>query len=112
MHRRNCSVHRLIGKLEIYLSIDGIFTNRSVEFELMDATSGDSVEGAWRGIASPYSVPSDGAVIRSDGRYTVPRLAPDLPIVRIEARTRAAGLKRIRGGEPRLAAGRDAKAGR
>ena len=76
-----------LGKLEINPSIDSIFVNNSVQFRVMDTETGEAVEGAWWGIASLHNVPGDRGAIRSEGRYTAPRLAPDPPTVRIEART-------------------------
>ena len=76
-----------LGKLEIHPPMDIIFTNKSVDFKLVDAATGKSVKGALWSIASPYNVPGDRGVIRTDGRYTAPRIAPNPPTVRIEART-------------------------
>ena len=76
-----------LGKLEIHPSMDSVFTNKSVGFKLVDAATGKSVKGAWWGIVSPHNVPGDRGVMRSDGRYTAPRLAPDPPTVRIEAKS-------------------------
>ena len=76
-----------LGKLEIHPSMDSVFTNKSVGFKLVDAATGKSVKGAWWGIVSPHNVPGDRGAMRSDGRYTAPRLAPDPPTVRIEAKS-------------------------
>ena len=76
-----------LGKLEIHPSKDSIFTNKSVGFKLVDSETGKSVKGALWSIASPHNVPGDRGVIRSDGRYTAPRIAPEPPTVRIEAGT-------------------------
>ena len=75
-----------LGRLEIHPSKDSIFTNKSVGFKLVDAATGKSVKGALWSIASPYNVPGDRGVMRPDGRYTAPRIAPNPPTVRIEAR--------------------------
>ena len=70
---------------EISPPVDSILINRSVEFELVDTETGKPVERpGWR-IASPHNVPGDRGVMRSDGRYTAPRIAPEPPSVRIEA---------------------------
>ena len=50
-----------LGKLEIHPSMDSVFTNKSVGFKLVDATTGKSVKGAWWGIVSPHNVPGDRA---------------------------------------------------
>ena len=72
-------------KFEISPAIESIFINKSVDFKLVDSTTGEPVERpGWR-IASPHNVPGDRGLMRSDGRYTAPRLAPEPSIVRIEA---------------------------
>ena len=73
--------------LRISPSVDVIFVNDIVDFRAMNAATGEPVEGAWWSIASPHNVPGDRGVMRSDGRYTAPRLAPDPPTVRIEAKS-------------------------
>ncbi len=72
-------------KFEISPAIESIFINKSVDFKLVDAATGEPAErSGWR-IASPHNVPGDRGVMRRDGSYTAPRLAPDPAIVRIEA---------------------------
>ena len=73
--------------LRIATSVDVIFVNDTVDFRAMDAATGKPVKGAWWGIVSPHNVPGDRGVMRSDGRYTAPRLAPDPPTVRIEVKS-------------------------
>ena len=76
-----------LDKVEISPSIDSVFVNKSVDFELVDSATGELVEPAgWR-IASPHNVPGDRGVMRSDGRYTAPRLAPEPPTVQIKAKS-------------------------
>ena len=72
-------------ELEISPLVDVIFVNDTVDFRAMDAATGEPVKEAWWSIASPHNVPGDRGVMRSDGRYTAPRIAPEPPIVQIEA---------------------------
>lgn len=69
---------------EISPSIDGIFINEAVDFSLVDIETGEPVETSW-GIASHHNVPGDRGVMRSDGRYTAPRLIPDPQTIQIWA---------------------------
>ena len=72
---------------EISPSIDGIFINEAVKFLLVDIETGEPVDRPnWR-IASHHNVPGDRGVMRSDGRYTAPRLVPDPPTVLIRAKS-------------------------
>jgi hypothetical protein len=71
---------------EISPSIDGIFINEAVDFSLVDIETGEPVETSW-GIASRHNVPGDRGVMRSDGRYTAPRLIPDPRTVQIWAKS-------------------------
>ncbi len=70
---------------EVSPSINGIFINKSVDFSLVDIETGEQVERPGWSIASPHNVPGDRGIMRSDGRYTAPRLVPDPPIVQIMA---------------------------
>ena len=73
--------------LRISNPVDVIFVNDTFDFRAMDAATGEPVERpGWR-IVSPHNVPGDRGVMRSDGRYTAPRLAPDPPTVQIEAKS-------------------------
>ena len=72
---------------EISPSIDGIFINEAVDFSLVDIETGEPVETRW-GIASHHNVPGDRGVMRSDGRYTAPRLIPDPQTIQIWAKSR------------------------
>ena len=72
---------------EISPSIDTIFINKPVDFKLLDSVTGEPVERpSWR-IVSLHNVPGDRGIIRSDGRYTAPRIAPYPPTVQIEGRS-------------------------
>ena len=70
---------------EISPAIDVIFINESVDFLLVDIETGEPVERPGWSITSPHNVPGDRGVMRSDGRFTAPRLDPDPPTVRIRA---------------------------
>ena len=72
-------------KFEISPAIESIFINKSVDFKLVDSTTGEPVERPGWGIASPHNVPGDRGVMRSGGRYTAPRMAPEPPTVQIGA---------------------------
>lgn len=72
---------------EISPSIDSIFINEAVDFLLVDIETGEPVERANWGIASNHNVPGDRGVMRSDGRYTAPRLIPDPQTVQIWAKS-------------------------
>ena len=71
--------------IKISPSIDSIFINEAVDFSLVDIETGEPVETSW-GIASHHNVPGDRGVMRSDGRYTAPRLIPDPQTVQIWAK--------------------------
>ena len=61
--------------------------NESVDFLLTDTETGELVERpSWR-IVSFHNVPGDRGFMRSDGRYTAPRIAPYPPTVQIEGRS-------------------------
>ena len=81
-------------RLEISPSVDSILVNESVDFMLVDTETGEPRERAGWDIVSHHNVPGDRGVMRSDGRYTAPRIAPDPPTVRIAAYSGAAGPKR------------------
>ena len=97
--------------LQVLPSVDEVFVNESVDFLLTDTETGELVERpSWR-IVSFHNVPGDRGIMRSDGRYTAPRIAP-LPAHRPDRRQVGGppGLSGIPDCEPRLAAGRDAQA--
>ena len=72
---------------DISPSIDSIFINEAVDFLLVDIETGEPVERASWGVASHHNVPGDRGVMRSDGRYTAPRLIPDPQTVQIWAKS-------------------------
>ena len=74
-------------RLEISPSVDSISVNETVDFMLVDTETGETLGRVGWSIVSPHNVPGDRGVIRSDGRYTAPRIAPDPPTVRIEAKS-------------------------
>ena len=73
--------------LQVLPSVDEVFVNESVDFLLTDTETGELVERpSWR-IVSFHNVPGDRGIMRSDGRYTAPRIAPYPPTVQIEGRS-------------------------
>ena len=75
--------------IEILRSIDSIFINEAVDFLLADIETSEPVGRASWGIASHHNVPGDRGVMRSDGRYTAPRLIPDSQTVQVWANREA-----------------------
>lgn len=72
-------------RLRISPSVDSILVNESVDFMLVDTETGEPRERAGWDIISHHNVPGDRGVMRSDGRYTAPRIVPEPPTVRIAA---------------------------
>lgn len=71
--------------LKISPSVDSILVNETVDFMLVDTETGEPRERAGWDIVSHHNVPGDRGVMRSDGRYTAPRIVPEPPTVRIAA---------------------------
>ncbi len=85
-YRLPSATYRRSGVFKISPSIDSIFINEVVDFSLVDIETGKPVERASWGIATLHNVPGDRGVMRSDGRYTAPRLIPDQHTVQIWAK--------------------------
>jgi len=75
------------GAIEILPSIDIIFIDEAVDFLLVDIETNEPGERASWGITSHHNVPGDRGVIRSDGRYSAPRLIPDPQTVQMWAKS-------------------------
>ena len=75
------------GAIEILPSIDIIFIDEAVDFLLVDIETNEPGERASWCITSHHNVPGDRGVIRSDGRYSAPRLIPDPQTVQMWAKS-------------------------
>ena len=70
----------------VSLDAERVFLNDIIRFSLLDVVSGEVADTPYWSVTSPHNVPGDRGVMRSDGVYTAPRIAPDPQIVKISAR--------------------------